>query len=473
MVSRQQHDHSSGGADNEPRTVPRVPGMADRPGEGVGAPPDAGRQTDYAPLMDEAVESRGESSRPGPLHTAVLLAIGSELTVGETRDTNTGELARSLASEGVDVLWISALPDRRATVEDALRAGLASASLIVATGGLGPTPDDLTREAIAAVCGEQPTIDPELEKWLHHMFERRGIALPPSNLKQAWVIPSSTIIPNERGTAPGWWLDRPDGRVIVALPGPPREMLPMWEGWVIPRLRGMGLGREHASRTYRLTGIGESSVADALGEPLLRATNPIVATYARAEAVDVRISARAEGGRSALELVDLASEVVLAAVGKHVWGSADDTWSAVLGRELGERGWNLAVVEAGTGGSTVRLLGDAPWLRAASVLEQGGSAPNAYVAELAHRVQRDNGAVIGLAVRAHEAGEDTQVEFAAVGPWGVATGRQTAFLGGEEGRRRAGLAAAAFLLQAVRGERVLKDNTSRSDPANPGSGSNA
>jgi nicotinamide-nucleotide amidase len=423
--------------------------------------------------MDEFGNSGAATSRSGAVDSAVLLAIGSELTVGETRDTNGGDLARSLAQEGVDVLWISALPDRRETVEGALRTALASASLVVTTGGLGPTPDDLTREAIAAVCGEQPTVDPDLEKWLHHMFERRGIALPPSNLKQAWVIPSVTVIPNERGTAPGWWVDRPDGRVIVALPGPPGEMMPMWAGWVLARLRSMGLGREHSTRTYRLTGIGESLVADALGEPFLRAANPIVATYARADAVDVRISAHAEGARSAVELVEEASRVVLAAVGEHVWGSANDTWSAVLGRELDVRRWNVAVVEAGTGGSTVRLLGDAPWLRSASVLEEGDSLPDAGLPELAEQARRDSTALIGLAVRAYEAGEDTKVELAAVGPWGVSRSRQTAFLGGQEGRRRAGVAAAAFLLHALRKQPVLTDNTNGRDAVDPGSGSDA
>jgi nicotinamide-nucleotide amidase len=432
--------------------------------------------------MEYGVEPQGDSTRSGPLHSAVLLAIGTELTSGETRDTNGGDLARWLAQEGVDVLWISALPDRQATVEGALRAALAAASLIVTTGGLGPTPDDLTREAIAAVCGEEPAIDPDLEIWLHHIFERRGITLPPSNLKQAWVIPSGTTIPNDRGTAPGWWVDRADGRIIVALPGPPREMQPMWANWVLPRLRARGLGQEHASRTYRLTGIGESSVADALGEPLLRATNPIVATYARADAVDVRISARAEGGRSALEIVDVAAESVLAAVGKHVWGRDDDTWATVLGHELGIRGLDLALVESGTGGSTVRLLADAPWLRAASVLEDGDSPGPAELADLASQIRRDAGAVVGLAVRARESGEDTEVEFAAVGPWGISRARQTAFLGGREGRRRAGVAASAFLLRLLRkdqvpeqdlprAQRVLTDNMRQGKTADPGEGS--
>ena len=236
---------------------------------------------------------------PRPIRSAVLLAIGSELTVGETRDTNSGELARFLAEAGVDVAWISALPDRLETVTSALANALVAADAVITTGGLGPTPDDLTREAIAQVCREVPAVDPHLATWLRHLFERRDIPFPETNLKQAWVIKSSTAIPNDRGTAPGWWVDRPDGRVIVALPGPPSEMRPMWQGWVLPRLEKRGFGQERITRTFRLTGIGESAVADRLGEELLRAQNPIVATYARADAVDVRVSAVPEPRRSA------------------------------------------------------------------------------------------------------------------------------------------------------------------------------
>ena len=253
--------------------------------------------TVYAPAMDIPRTPQLEATQARPLRTAVLLAVGSELTVGETRDTNSGDLARSLAGHGVEVERIAALPDRLAIVVDALRDGLADADLVVTTGGLGPTPDDLTREAICAVVGERPAVDPELERWLRHLFERRGIAYAKTNAKQAWLIPSATPIPNERGTAPGWWVDRPDGGVIVALPGPPAEMSPMWEGWVLPHLAERGLGQERVTQTYRLTGIGESTVAALLGERLLRAENPVVATYARSDAVDVRISARAEGDR--------------------------------------------------------------------------------------------------------------------------------------------------------------------------------
>ena len=398
---------------------------------------------------------------PRPLVTAALLAVGSEITTGETRDTNSGDLARSLAEVGVDVAWMLALPDKLETVKAALSDALAAVDLVVTTGGLGPTPDDLTREAIAAVVGEKPRVDPELEQWLRHLFERRGMEFPEANVKQAWLIASSTAIPNDRGTAPGWWVDRPDGRVVVALPGPPSEMRPMWQGWVLPRLHERGLGQERETRTYRLTGVGESAAAALLGEKLLRAPNPVVATYARADAVDVRISAVAEAGRPAAALADEAETTVLAAVGRYVWGRGDDTWAAVLGRELETRAWNVALVEVGTGGSAARLLGEAPWLKSTRAIAAGDSGANLPLAGLAREAGRAAGTWIGLAVRAVETGEDTRVELAAVGPWGVSETAQTAFLGGSEGRRRAGIAAASFLRELLRGGPV------RQEPGSP------
>ena len=166
-----------------------------------------------------------------PLRTAELLSIGTELTVGETRDTNAGDLARELTERGVIVNRITALPGRPRGGDGGVRAmRSARVDLVVSTGGLGPTPDDLTREAIAAHLGETPTVDPALEAWLRELFERRNLPFPEANRKQAWLIPSAEAIPNANGTAPGWWVARPDGKVVVALPGPPREMRPMWDG---------------------------------------------------------------------------------------------------------------------------------------------------------------------------------------------------------------------------------------------------
>ena len=263
-----------------------------------------------------------------PIRTAELLAVGSELTAGETRDTNGGELARALSLQGVSVRRIIALPDDLALVTASFAEALSTVDIVVSTGGLGPTPDDLTREAVSAAIGEVPEVDADQQAWLRDLFARRGMPLSELNLKQAWLIPSATAIPNPNGTAPGWWVDRPDGRVAILLPGPPREMRPMWREWVVPRLRERGLGDGRLVRTLRTYGIGESHVAELLGEPMLRAANPVVATYARADWLDVRISAvdeRDAGGRivrSAREVLETAEVAVRDTLGGHVTGDA-------------------------------------------------------------------------------------------------------------------------------------------------------
>jgi nicotinamide-nucleotide amidase len=380
------------------------------------------------------------------LLSAEILSIGSELTVGETRDTNAGELARSLTQAGVRVQRLEALPDDLPAVSDALRAALGRADLVVSTGGLGPTPDDLTREAIAAVAGETPTVDPDLEAWLHGLWDRRGLPFPAINLKQAWRIPSATAIPNGNGTAPGWWVERPDGRVVVALPGPPREMRPMWHDWVLPRLRAMGLGAEVAQTTYRLAGIGESVVAHILGEEFLRTTNPIVATYARQDAVDVRISARTAGDRPAAELVAAAAAIVREKLGDHIWATGETTWGEAIGDRLAELGWTLATLELGTGGALAHLLGALPALVSAEVR---ATVPGTLV-EAGRAIRGSSPADVGLVVQARPRAGDTAVSVVLVTPRGTHRESRLAFLTGEQGRHRAALAAADILLGRLR-----------------------
>jgi nicotinamide-nucleotide amidase len=405
-----------------------------------------------------------------PLLTAELLSIGTELTVGETRDTNAFELARSLTGLGVAVLRIQALPDDLDAVRDGFTGALERADLVVSTGGLGPTPDDLTREAIASVAGETPAVDPDLEAWLRGLWARRGIDMPSMNLKQAWLIPSAAALPNDNGTAPAWWVDRPDGRVVVALPGPPREMRPIWAGHVIPRLLARGAGADVASRTLRLAGIGESAVADLLGEELLRATNPIVATYARVEAVDVRISARGDG---AAAIVDSTTTRVRAVLADHVWAEGETTWSEAIGRALGERGWTCSAVEVGTGGSVATLLGDVPWLRLAETLSPDAPAASHHpdgegppmtatasttpvpgstdgLEALARNGRDVGGCDVGIGVRVRARGDDTAVTVVVVLTDRTHRERRLAFLGGAQGRLRAALVAADVVLTQLR-----------------------
>jgi competence/damage-inducible protein CinA-like protein len=392
---------------------------------------------------------RSEDPIARPILVAELLAIGTELTVGETLDTNSGELARSLVGHGVTVGQIANVPDDLGVVVDALRTALGRADLVVTTGGLGPTPDDLTREAVAAVCGETLTVDEATLAWLQALWARRHQPFPSTNLKQAWVIPPATVLPNPNGTAPGWWVDRPDGRVIVTLPGPPREMRPMWDDEVLPMLAARGVGVDTEVRTFRLTGIGESQVAEHLGEALLRATNPIVATYARHEAVDIRISARAADGRTAAELADEAEAIVLAAMADHVWARGATTWAGALSDALGERDWTLAMAEVATRGALVGLLRALPALIRAEVTA-GVAGEARDVIALATDVRDASGADVGLAIRIGAAGDDTAVDVGVATPDGTHAERRIAFLRGSQGADRAAIAGAAVLLAVLR-----------------------
>lgn len=433
------------------------------------------RRSDGASASNEAGGLRyaAAMSTPRRITSAEILSIGTELLVGETRDTNSGEIAMDLAERGVRVGRIQALPDDLAAVTAAFREATGRAALVVSTGGLGPTPDDLTREAIAAASGETPAVDPDLERWLRGRWTRRGLIFPDINLKQAWLIPAATAIPNEHGSAPGWWVERPGEAIVVALPGPPREMRPMWHGWVRDRLAAAGLGEAQEVRTLRLFGIGESQVAELLGEELLRAANPIVATYARADAVDVRISAldrssatrTGPAGATARDLADAAEAHVLVAVGGSVWARGRTTWPEALDAALAARTWTLAIREIGTAGSVTALLGSMGGLRHAEL--GGRSRSTAERADHATRgphktpawqravaldsedVAASAAADVGLAVIARERRGDLIVTVAVSTPESSATERRLMFAGGTPGRAQAALSAAAALLRAL------------------------
>lgn len=390
------------------------------------------------------------------IRTAELLSIGTELTVGETRDTNAGDLARDLTGRGVVVERITALPDDLAAVTAGFRDALARADLVVSTGGLGPTPDDLTREAIAACLGETPAVDPALDRWLRELFTRRSLDFPETNAKQAWLIPSATAIPNENGTAPGWFVERGDHNLVVALPGPPREMRPMWQDWVVPRLVARGLGRPLVSRTLRLTGIGESAVADRLGDLLDAGRRPMVATYARTDAVDIRIWTHAESSQAEAEaLVDATEVRVLELVGDHVWARGETTWPAAVRSLLEARGWRISAVEIGLRGALLGLLGEglAETLAFGETLTERPAPHDGHPASLEHlaeRVRELGDSEIGLAVEARPRGGDTAVTVAVVSPDGSHRETRVVFLDGSLGRGRAAIAAAAVLLARLR-----------------------
>jgi len=285
------------------------------------------------------------------IHSAELIAVGTELLLGEIVDTNSAWLARELAERGVDVYWSQRVGDNRGRIAAALRSALARADLVVIGGGLGPTEDDLTREAIADVAGQVPSVAPELERVLRERFGRLGRDMPNGNLKQAWLIPAAEALANPAGTAPGWLVRlEVDGaeRYIAALPGPPREMTQMWREQVLPRLTFPEA--TFVATTLKTHGIGESHVGDRLSGLTTRA-NPSVATYAKADGVHVRVAAKAASRSEAAALLATTLADVEGRLAGHVWGRDGDELPALVVALLRQRGERLAVIDGASGGA--------------------------------------------------------------------------------------------------------------------------
>ena len=290
---------------------------------------------------------------------AEILSVGTELLLGQIVDTNANFLAQQLPALGLDLFYVSQIGDNLQRLADAFRRGLERSDIVICTGGLGPTEDDLTREAIAEVLGEQPTVQPALEAELRAFFARRGRSMPDRNVKQATLIPSATYLPNPVGTAPGWWVER-DGHVIVAMPGVPHEMHKMWAEQVQPRLAKLITGGAIVSRTLKLAGIGESHAEEMLGE-LTRSTNPTLATYAKSDGIHLRLTAKAQDAAAAERLLESFEPRVRERVAEWLYGSSEtDQFPAVVGALLRQRGLSLAVAESATGGQLASLVTEAP-----------------------------------------------------------------------------------------------------------------
>ncbi|HEX2765241.1 MAG TPA: molybdopterin-binding protein [Candidatus Limnocylindria bacterium] len=286
---------------------------------------------------------------------AELLSIGAELLLGETIDTNAAFLGAEMATLGLPLESARMLPDDRSVLAAAFADARGRSQLVLATGGLGPTHDDLSREGLADALGEELREDPTLIAVLEERFRAYG-RMPDTNRRQAMLIPSAEAIPNPIGSAPGWWVDR-DGVVTVLMPGVPSEMRQMWADEVRPRITRRFRLAPLAMRTVKAFGIGESAMAERLGDLLTDPPEGVeVGIYARDDGVHVRFSTR--GDPSLLEpLVERSLEVL----GEDAFGTdADDLASAALAR-LGALGAStVASWEADTGGSLLTILAATP-----------------------------------------------------------------------------------------------------------------
>ena len=287
---------------------------------------------------------------------AETISIGTELLLGEITDTNTPFLANQLSLLGIDLYYASSVGDNYERLMEVLRRAWQRSDIIITTGGLGPTQDDITRETIAGLVGEEPKVDPELKQNMVCFFAQRGIEMPVSNVKQATVIPSAQVIPNPYGTAPGWWVEK-EGRIIIAMPGPPSEMEAMWQDEVFPKLQER-TGAIILSRTIKTFGLTEAKV-DELITPLSSSSNPTLATYAKLDGIQLRITAKADKPEEAQGMISKAEAEVRAILGDCIWGVDDETQEGVVGQLLVARGLSLAVAETFTAGFLTHTLANA------------------------------------------------------------------------------------------------------------------
>ena len=281
---------------------------------------------------------------------AEVISVGTELLLGQIVDTNAAYLSSLLPQFGIDLHYRVTVGDNEARLADALRTALARADIVFTIGGLGPTADDLTKQTVAAVVGDELVLHEESAKRLRAFFAARGIEMPEANLKQAMIPKRGRVLANPLGTAPGAAFETGD-KVVIVLPGPPREFVAMVDSEVAPYLRELvGEGAEVIrSRTLRIAGLGESSVAEMVGD-LLEGSNPTVAPLAAAGEVHLRITAKAASPAQADAMIDEMDARISAILGNAIFGRDDESLEKVVVEKLIERRLTLATAESCTGG---------------------------------------------------------------------------------------------------------------------------
>ena len=289
---------------------------------------------------------------------AEILAFGTELLMGETLDTNSAHIAARLPALGVDLHTVTIMGDEMGEMVEMLHKCLERSDVVICTGGLGPTKDDITREAIAETFGETITLHPDLIAAMEANFRNRGQEMPETNKKQAGVIPSVTVLPNPRGTAPGWWAEK-NGRIIIAMPGVPGEMVQMWDQQAAPRLKERAQGTVIMSRTFKTIGLGEAAVGEYVSS-LFGRENPYLGIYARQDGIHLRLIARAPTQEAALELIAPMEAEIREALQFAIWGVDGETPEERVGALLAERGLTLAAMESCTGGLLASTVTDVP-----------------------------------------------------------------------------------------------------------------
>jgi nicotinamide-nucleotide amidase len=349
---------------------------------------------------------------------AEIITIGTELLLGEIVDTNSHYLARALRDQGIDLYRTTTVGDNPERIAQAIQHSLERAEIVITTGGLGPTVDDPTRQAVALAAGVELEFRPELWEQVQARFRRFSRTPTENNRRQAYVPAGAIAVENPVGTAPSFIVEL-DGHSIISLPGVPREMEHLMEHAVVPYLRRrFNLTSVIKARILHTAGVGESQIDDRIGD-LETLSNPTVGLAAHSGQVDVRITAKASSLEEAEALIAGVEAQLRQRLGAWVYGADQETLESSAMQALQAHGWRIAVVEAGLGGELIRRLAAKsfdPFLAGEAL--PGSPGPEELL-DLARAYQEAHQAEVGLGVTISPSSERQQVFIALLTPDGT------------------------------------------------------
>ena len=302
---------------------------------------------DYSNYSEVIISLKGE-----------IFAIGTELLMGELNDTNSPYIAGELSILGIEVGRITQIGDDLRDLSENFSTALARSDYIFTTGGLGPTQDDLTREALALCLEEKMTVSSKLLQELENWFKGRDMKMPERNIKQAMLIPSARSIPNKMGTAPGWFIEHNE-KIIVAMPGPPDEMQNIWVNEILPLLKAKIDKTVILTKTIKTVNLSEAEVAERVAG-FFGADNPSLGIYAKQDGIHLRIISRAATNAEAMNRMRVVEEGITKILGSYIWGHDNDTPGEIAGRGLRNSDLTIASMESCTGGLLSSVLTDVP-----------------------------------------------------------------------------------------------------------------
>lgn len=312
-----------------------------------------------------------------------ILAVGTELLLGQILNTNATEIATRLADHGIAHRYQGVVGDNAERMEEAIRNAVERADALITTGGIGPTQDDITREAVAAVAGVDLELDETYATMMRDRWESLGRNFPESNLRQAYRPSGAQIIRNDKGSAPGFRV-KVAGCWVISLPGVPAEMLTMLDEQVMPFLQSEA-GVDDAvvvSRVLRSWGKSEAAVGELFDDLFHGSSNPTVAFLASSGVIKVRLTARAGTEEAAYEMIAPLEAEVRLRLGQHIFGTDDDTIECIIHTELAERGWKIGTAESATAGIVASRLTSIPGSSATFRGSIGAYAPDLKVSIL-------------------------------------------------------------------------------------------